>query len=224
MAESRWGRLGAVSGIVFAVLFTLGVMLPDLPGNSEADGVAIEEFYAESGDRVMVIVGMYMLMLAGIAFLGFVVNLYRGLRQAEGDKGVLATLALAAGVLFVATLYSSSSAWAAVPGGIEFGGAAQPTSDVSLWLAQLGYVDLLIHGMFAAIVVIVTTSLVALRTAVLPRWLAWTGFGCAALLVFALVYIPMIALPIWAIATSVAMLRRPVLRTERATRAVPTAA
>lgn len=224
MSESRWGRLGAVSGIVFAVLFTLGIMLPDLPGDTETDGAAIAGFYADGGSRVTVIIGMYLLMLAGIAYLGFVANLYRGLRQAEGDSGVLATLALAAGVLFVAMLYSAGGAWAAVPAGIEFGSAAQPTGDIALWFTQLGFVDLLIHGLFAAIVVIVATSILALRTAVLPRWLAWTGFVCAFLLVFGVVYMPMIALPIWAIATSVAMLRRPVLRTERAAQTVSTAA
>jgi len=216
MTESRWGRLGAVSGIVFAVLFLASLFVPDLPSGSDAN--------ASSGARSSVIITAYLMGLAGIAFLGFLASLYRGLREAEGEAGTLATLALAAGVLFVAMLYASGSAWAAVPAGIEFGQEPQPTSDVAIWLTQLGFGTLLVYGMFAAIVVVVVTSTLALRTAILPRWLAWTGFVCALLLIFGVFYMPMIALPIWAIATSVAMLRRPVLRTERAAQTVPTAA
>jgi hypothetical protein len=42
----------------------------------------------------------------------------------------------------------------------------------------------------------------------LPRWLVWTGFGCAVILLFSVVFVPMIALPIWVVAVSVALLRR----------------
>ena len=208
MTESRWGRLGAVSGIVFAVLFLASLFVPDLPSGSDAN--------ASSGARSSVIITAYLMGLAGIAFLGFLASLYRGLREAEGEAGTLATLALAAGVLFVAMLYASGSAWVAVPAGIEFGQEPQPTSDVAIWLTQLGFGTLLAYGMFSAIVVIVATSVLALRKAVLPGWLAWTGLVCAALLVFGVFYVPMIALPVWAIATSVAMLKHPAAQAQRA--------
>lgn len=207
MAESRWGRLGAVSGIVFAVLFVLGILLPGLPNSDEPE--AFSDFYADGGNRAMVVISLYLLIFAGIAFLAFAANLYRGLREAEGDSGSLATIALGAGIVFVAMLSSGAAAWANVPAGIEFGGEAQPANDFPIWFNQLGFGEIMVPGMFAAITVIVCTSALVLRTAVLPRWLAWTGFVCALFLVLSVVFLPMIALPIWTVATGVAMLKSP---------------
>jgi hypothetical protein len=81
---------------------------------------------------------------------------------------------------------------------------------------------LLIPGMLSAVAVIVATSLVTLRAQVFPVWLARTGFVCAAVLVFSVGFIPMIALPIWAISTSIAMLKSPAHRTDRAAQPVQT--
>lgn len=223
MDSARWGRLGAVSGIIFAILFILGVMLPGLPG-AGASEATVDEFYADSGNRTMVIFASFLLVLAGIAFLGFVASLHRGLRQAEGDSGSLATIALGAGFIFVAMLYTSSSAWSNVPGGMQFGNEVQPSYEVPIWFTQLGYGELLLNGMFAAIAMIVSTSVLTLRTAVFPRWLAWTGFVCAFVLLFGVMFLPMIALPIWAIATSVAMLMSPAARAHPAAQRAPAGA
>jgi hypothetical protein len=47
------------------------------------------------------------------------------------------------------------------------------------------------------------------RTDVLPRWLAWLGFICGVVLLFGVIFLPMIALPIWLIATSIVLYRQP---------------
>lgn len=223
MGTTHWGRWGALSGIVFAIMFVIGVILPDLPSGGDSSAT-VTAFYADSGNRMVAIVASYILVIAGLAFLVFVANLHRGLRRAEGESGSLATVALGAGIVFVVMLNSASSAWANVPGGVELGGEELPGAEIPIWFTQLGYGDLLLHAMFAAIAVIVPTSLLALRTGVLPNWLAWTGFGCAAVLLLGVVFIPMIALPIWVIAASVAMLKAPAIERVHAPQTSPTAA
>lgn len=223
MGTSVWGRLGGISGILFAVLFILGAILPELPGGGQSEST-VNEFYADSGNRMLVIVAAYLFAIAGIAFLAFISSLYRGLRQAEGESGSLSTITLVGGIVFVAMLYVMSSAWGTVPAGMELAGESQPGNEIPVWFAQLGYGSLLLHGMFAAIAMIVSASIVVLRTAILPRWLAWAGFVCAAILLLGVAFIPMIALPIWAIATSVAMLRSPAIRAARVSSAQPQAA
>lgn len=218
MSDARWGRFGAVCGIVFAVLFTLGMILPDLPGGGAAPET-VTEFYADSGNRTTIIIAAYILAIAGIAFLAFVTSLHRGLRSVEGSAGSLSTLALGGGVVFVAMLYVTSTTWATVPAGVEIGGEAAPSAEIPVWLAQIGYGSLLLHGMFAAIVMIVSTSVLTLRVAILPRWMAWTGFVCAFILLFGVMFLPMIALPIWTIAASIAMLKNPVADTSQNMRA-----
>jgi hypothetical protein len=45
------------------------------------------------------------------------------------------------------------------------------------------------------------------RTGVLPRWLAWLGFICGVVLLFGVIFLPMIALPVWLIAMSIVLYR-----------------
>jgi hypothetical protein len=89
-------------------------MLPSLPGGGDSEAT-ITEFYAGSGNRITVIAAMYLLVLAGIAFIGFISDLHRRLRQAEGESGPLATIALVAGAVFVTMLYAASAAWGVSP-------------------------------------------------------------------------------------------------------------
>ena len=46
-----------------------------------------------------------------------------------------------------------------------------------------------------------------MRTGILPKWLGWLGFVAAVVLLFGVVFIPMIALPIWLLAASVVLFR-----------------
>jgi hypothetical protein len=72
---------------------------------------------------------------------------------------------------------------------------------------QIGFPAILVFAMFGAIALIDATSIVIMRTGVLPRWFAWLGFVCAVVLLFGAVFIPMIALPIWLLAGSVILFR-----------------
>ena len=217
--DTRWGRPGAIAAIVFAVLFTLGVMMPALPGAGESEARVLE-FYEDSGNRLTVIIASYLIGLAGLAFLVFLASLYRGLRAAEGDGGNLAHVALAGGGVFVAMMFNGASAWSNVPGGIEFGNEAVPGYEIPIWFTQLGYGHLLLYGMLSAIAVVVSTSLIAMRTSVLPRWHAITGFVCAFILLFGVMFLPTLALPVWAIATGVAMLKAPAVQPRESGRIV----
>jgi hypothetical protein len=71
--------------------------------------------------------------------------------------------------------------------------------------------------MFAAIAMIDATSVAALRTGILPRWFAWLGFVCAVVLLFAVVFLPMIALPIWLLCASLVFFKLPSIEAEPAT-------
>jgi hypothetical protein len=181
--------------------------LGDLPTSDETDET-VQAYFADSGNRTQNVITLYLLALAGIAFLWFLGQLRSVLRRSEGEPGTLSGIAFGSGVVFVAMLFASSAAFGAVAAAMEFGDIVQPGADISRLLPHLGYVFLLIFGMLAASSMMFATSLVAWRTGVLPRWLVWTGFGCAVILLFSVVFVPMIALPIWVVAVSVALLRR----------------
>jgi len=203
---SRWAPL---SGIAFVVLLIVGlVLIADIP-DADAPDQEIADYLADSSVHVRNIIGLYLWTLAGVSFLWFVAHLRGVLRQAEGEAGTLSGLAFGAGVVFAALLMASAAAIAAVAGAIELGNATEPAPDFVRMMPQLGYATLLFGGAFAAIVLIVSTSIVALQTGALPRWLIWLGFAAALVLLLAFAFLPMIALPIWVLAVAVVLLRRP---------------
>ena len=78
----------------------------------------------------------------------------------------------------------------------------------------------MVFAAFGAIALIDATSIVIIRTGVLPRWFAWLGFVCTVVLLFGAIFIPMIALPIWLVAASVILFRLPSIEAEPVT-AIP---
>jgi hypothetical protein len=72
---------------------------------------------------------------------------------------------------------------------------------------QVGFL-LFASGALAAILLVVATSLAALRHGVLPRSLGWTGFPAAALLPLAIVFVGFLVLALWVVAVSAALALR----------------
>jgi hypothetical protein len=205
------GRLGALAGVAFAVLFLLGTAILNIPnGVSDQKLVA---WWSESGNQLTAVISMYGFLLAGLCFLAFLVQLRSVLLAAEGGTGVLTALVVASGAVFVAMLFVGAASRGAIGFALTSPGANEslPGPDTLRYLPQTGYAALGAGGLLAAAVAMATTSAVIVRTAVFGRWLAWVG-AVAALLVVAAnaVLLGMIAIPavlVWALATSVALWR-----------------
>jgi hypothetical protein len=198
-----------LAGLAAALTFVVGVAAAANSPDSTDSDAKILAWYANHGHRVGVIVGAYLLAFCGLFLIWFGAGLRERLRAAEGPGGRLANIALAGAVLCVAGLWVGAAALAAVPAGESFGGTPLSNADVARFLPSLGFGMILLFGMFGAIALIDAVSIVILRTGVMPRWLAWLGFVCAIALLFGVVFLPMIALPIWLIATSVVLFRLP---------------
>ena len=83
MATSRFDRWGPIAGIVFAVLFVVGLSLINIPSGDDS-AQEITDFYNDSGDRAQLIIGGYLLILAGVFFFWFLASLRTRLIAAEG--------------------------------------------------------------------------------------------------------------------------------------------
>jgi hypothetical protein len=202
---TRWG--GPIAGVVFAVLMVAGVLLMNssTPADDDPDDEFIQ-FYDDSGNRMEQIVGAYILAGAGLAFLWFLNHLRRQLTLAGGADW-LGGLMAGSGVVFVAMLYAAATTWVVISGSLEFGSTELDQIDPSLMriIPQLGFGLLLIFGGIAAATCIAAASWAILRTAALPAWLGWLGLLAAIALLFAVIFLPLIALPIWVLAASVAL-------------------
>jgi len=210
MNGSSWARWSPLSGIVFVAAYILGMVLTKAPDSSDPAETIAAYYPDHKGHRVQMIIAAYVLIGAALLFLWFVSGLRSRLRAAEGGTGTLSALAFAAGILFVGLLSVGALALAAPPSSMSFGqSSVSPGADVVVTVQSLGWEAILIGGMLAAAVMIFTTSILTLRTHLLPAWTAWVGFLAAIALLFAAVWIPQIALLIWMLVVSGAMLARP---------------
>ena len=205
MFNHRWA---ALSGIVFVVLMLVGAaFVSDVP-KGDASAQEIASYLTDSGNHTRNIIGAYLWVLGGLAFLGFVTGLRSVLRRAEGDPGTLSNLVFGAGVVFTAVWSVSAAAIASVAYAVEFSDARVSNPDLVTVLPSLGGLLLLLGGGFAGILLLAATSIIIFRTGVLPRWLAWLGIVVAVSLVFDVAYMNILPLVGWVLVASIAMLRR----------------
>ena len=119
-------------------------------------------------------------------------------------------MAYGGALVFAGLLVAGAMCLAAVPAGMALGGVRAPEGgDVINFMQSAGYGMILVGGMLFAATTIVATSLVSMRTGALPRWSAWLGYLCALALLFAVVWLPQVALLVWVVAISVLLLRAP---------------
>ena len=111
-------------------------------------------------------------------------------------------------MVFTAVWSVSAGALAAVAFAVGVSGAPVSDSDVVRVLPQLGSLLLLLGGGFAGILLLFATSIVIVRTRVLPRWLAWFGIFIAITLIFDVTYMNIVPLLVWVISASVVLFTR----------------
>ena len=197
-----------IAGVLAAVTFVVGLLfVGDGPDDKDTDAQVLA-WCADHGHRVGILVGAFVLAFCGLFFLWFVAGLRQHLRAAEGPGGRLANVALAGAAVFVGMLWVGAAALAAIPAAREIGSVPRlEVADVARFVGAVGYVSILLFSAFGAIALIDATSIVIMRTGILPKWLGWLGFVAAVVLLFGVVFIPMIALPIWLLAASVVLFR-----------------
>ncbi len=195
-------RAAAVAGIAFSLLLITSLVLLRL--SVPADPLAAGSWLADEWRRVGL--ALNLLPFAGIAFLWFI-GVVRD-RLGEHEDRFFATVFLGSGLLFLAMLFAS----AAVGGGILTAYGAAPRHVIESGIYTFGriisYEIMNVYAMRMAGVFIISTSTLALRTGIFPRWMAWLGLLLALFLLFSLGYFSWAPLvfPLWVLMISVYIL------------------
>ena len=214
--RQRWWFLSSVG---FAVLLVAGFVLSmgTYPEDSKAPDADWIKVITNSGDRAKIIIGAYVLCAAGLLFLWFASALRTAFESELTTPRVLASVAATSGIVFVTLLLVGGLTLAAVPGSISFGDAPVPAADFVRQLTQLGTGILLAPGSLVAAVFVASTSRLGAMTGLFSRLVTVVGYIAAALLVFGALFLPFLALPIWAIVAGVSVAHRPVPASATAT-------
>lgn len=199
-------RLAGVAGILFAILFVVGAVMAETPDPGQpAKWVT---WFSDSGHRSELIVNGYLWVLAGLCMAIMIAALYQRFGSREGVAGLYANIAGLAAIIFTAVLLVAGVGNASVAGNVAFGGANVPQDgDLLVQLGQQGMAFVLLAGGLSAALALAAVSLLIMREDG-PRWLAVLGFIAAICCIFGVVFIPMIALPIWMICASIVLLTR----------------
>jgi hypothetical protein len=163
-------RAAAIAGILFAVLFTISLVLlrtslPSGPADSEA-------WQQAGADRVRLALGL--IPFAGIAFLWFI-GVVRDRLGAFEDQ-LFSTVFYGSGLLFLAMVFAAS----AVAGGVAFtyspSSDALSTSDVYQFGRSVMSELFSIYALRMAGVFVISLGTIWLRTGLMPRWLSFITY------------------------------------------------
>jgi hypothetical protein len=200
-------RLGAVCGLLYVLLMVPAYVVgyPDAP-TSASGAEEVVGYFGDSAGAFVTANGV-IAVFSTFFFLWFLGALRALIRAAEGEGVGLSSAVLVGGIIFIALSCAGYAAELVYPATVlrfenfSPGPQAAFTSlALSAWLYHFCQVG--------ASVMIAATSLVALGTGVLPRWLALAGFVAAllTLLHFLLPLLGSVAGLLWIASVSALML------------------
>lgn len=199
----RTPRAAGVAGVAFSLLLGLALVLLRL---------SIPSIQTEAGDwltnpdrRRALSVALALVPFAGIAFLWFMGVVRDRIGQRE-DRFV-ATVFLGSGLLFVAMLFTGAAVYGALVAGVS---ATKGLVRSAVWDAEhrISAQILTVYALRMAAVFVASTTTIAFRTGMLPRWLGVLGYVVALGLLLNSGSIPFVNLvfPLWTLVLSIHIL------------------
>lgn len=184
MLAPRWERFAAGCGVLFVGLAVAGFVITaaGLPGSGASDAEVVT--YYEDGDTELKReLGATLIGFAVFFFLLFLGSLRSAAREAERARGTFTSIAYAGGVTMAALMLVTGALEASIASADGYfenfdvdAGTAIFVQSLTYWL---GGFELLAGG-----VMVGATSIIALKTGFLPRWLAIAGLVLAGIAFF----------------------------------------
>ena len=187
-------RIEGPAAIGFAVAYLAALVLTNVPDEGETRQQAID-FYNSAGEKSRVLVAVYVMAIAALAFVTFLAAVARRLRDvaraaAIGAGAAFLGLYLAAAAAFVAPTLTLSLD----PNGTNT--VDEAFADFARGLSTLGDALLLVCSSFAAAGFVGALA----WSRALPRWFTWSAFPVAAACLFGFAFLPLVAFALWMLA------------------------
>ena len=197
-------------GFAHALLYILSYyLLQQTPGGNASDA-EILEFYSSGGDRRLILVGLYVMPFAGIAFVWFTVALRMWISVSTTRLNALySNVQLVSGIIFVGLLFTAGAASAATAASMEFS-TGQVDPMMARQLPQLSSTILIVFAMRMAAMFVFTTSSIGRSAGILPRWYVMAGYAVGLFLLLSASLSKVLALvfPLWVLGLCVILIVR----------------
>ena len=202
--------LTAAAGVAHALLFLLAFALVSTAPGANASDDEITDYYSSGDERLILIVGGYILPFAAIAFLWFLVSLRMWASRLASRQSVLfSNLQLLSGILYLAMLMVAGAAVSVTAHVAEFTDA-EIDPDLARQFPSFASALALIFAMRMGAVFVFTTSTIGRTAGILPRWFTWAGYvvGAFMLLSAAITRALELVFPVWLLVLSAILLVR----------------
>ncbi len=202
--QARWAPL---SGIAFVVFFIAGIVASSPPSDKASDAKWIASYTGHGNQLGHVLTGVF-LVLAALSFVSFVSVVWTRIVEASRPAVVNPLPLLAAGVA-AACIAGGGVLMAAVAGASLTNSLPVPGADLLRFSDTSGFTMVSIAGMLAAALCVVCLSVQARGAGVFGRKIAALGLVASVILLASFLFFPILALLVWLVAASVALLRSP---------------
>jgi hypothetical protein len=206
----RAATITALVGMAHAILFLLSfVLLDDAPG-ADASTAEILAFYQDDSRRRVLLVGLYVMPFAGIAFMWFSVALRMWIEASiRRTNYLLSNIQLASSIIYVALFFCAAGSLSVVAASVEFTDG-QVEAGVARGFPDLGRTLLFVFAFRMASMFVLTTSTIGRTTKILPRWFCFAGYVVGLFLLLSASFTAWFAIvfPVWLLALSAILLAR----------------
>jgi len=195
----KYARLSSISGIIFAALFVVALVLVHTTPTLSASDAEITAYYAGSS-TLLVTVGLYLIPFAGIVFLwhAHCTRLLIETRTAS-PSAIPYGLQLVSGVLFVVLLFAGTASAGSVALLKDLTSAPLPSADFIRGMLAVGYGMIFVYALRGAGMYALTTTNLLRQAGIMPKWVGLMSYLLAAFLLLSTVMHPaaMLIFPSW---------------------------
>jgi hypothetical protein len=197
-------RAAAFAGLIFSLLLIITLVIFRLAAQGEEGRAGI--WMSDPARRSTLLFAFNLVPFAGIAFLWFMGELLN--RLGTRHNRFFATVFLGAGLLFVANLFAATAIADGLAQAVAAGHLSPSRSEAYNLARRLIYTFLNVFAIKMAGAFTFITCMIALRTGILPRWVAFSGFACGVVLLLVITNWLWIALlfPLWILQVSACIL------------------
>ena len=202
--------LSAGVGVVYSVLFLVSYFLVSSQPGARTSDAELVAFYQSAAPRRLIIVGLYLMPFAGIAFVWFIVALRMWISGTSRREDILlSNVQLVSGILFVALFFAGAAAAAASAASAEFSSAAVDAA-VARQLPALSNTLIFVFSMRMAAMFVFATSNIGRTTGVLPGWFVVIGFLVGLFLLLSATFNQLLVLvfPVWTLTLAILLFLR----------------
>ena len=198
---AKYARLSSISGILFAALFVVALVLVHTTPTLSASDAEITAYYA-GGSTLLATVGLYLIPFAGITFLwhAHCTRLLIETRTAS-PSAIPYGLQLVSGVLFVVLLFAGTASAGSVALLKDLTSAPLPSADFVRGMLAVGYGMVFVYALRGAGMYALTTTTLLREAGIMPKWVGLMSYLLAAFLLLSTVMHPaaMLLFPTWVV-------------------------